>query len=28
VNQNAGAGNNWARAHVHKDGHEFRWIPL
>jgi hypothetical protein len=24
VNQNAGAGNNWAKAHVHKAGHELR----
>jgi hypothetical protein len=24
VNQNAGAGENWAKAHIHKAGHEFR----
>jgi tubulin beta len=24
VNQNAGAGNNWAKAHYTKAGHEFR----
>ena len=24
VNQNAGAGNNWAKAHIHKAGYEFR----
>jgi hypothetical protein len=28
VNQNAGTGNNWAKAHYTKAVHEFRLIPL
>jgi hypothetical protein len=28
VKQNAGAGSNWAKAHIHKSWHEFRRIYL
>jgi len=28
VNQSAGVGNNWAKAHFMKAGHEFCQIPL
>jgi hypothetical protein len=28
VNQNAGAGNSWAKAHMHKAWNEFRHISL
>jgi hypothetical protein len=28
VNQNAGAGNNWAKAHIHKSWARFQMNPL